>query len=210
MSEPRCRLFLVSPPNADAEDFPACFEQAAKAADVASLLVRPTGDHDDTVDVISAVLAAGYEYNVAILVDGDADIAAESGADGVQVTGDITQYERARTLLGSDRIVGMFSNGSRHAAMELAEAGADYIAFDQGHTLTIGNGDTKEQIDPISWWSSLFEIPSVAFAPTEIGEVEALVRAGCGFIRPDDAMWSSPDRAADTVKRYNARIEEVV
>jgi thiamine-phosphate pyrophosphorylase len=209
MSEPRCRLFLVSPANCDAESFPSSFELAAKAGDVASLLIRPTGTQNDTIDVISAVLAAGYEYNVAVLVDGDAEIAAESGADGVQIAGDLEAYERSRTLLGSDRIVGFLSNGSRHAAMEVGEAGADYVAFDQSHALTIGSGDSREQVDPITWWSGLFEIPSVAFAPADIGAVEPLVRAGSSFIRPNDAMWSSPDRAADTVKRYNARIEEV-
>lgn len=210
MSDPRCRLFLVSPPETDADVFPACFEQAAKAADVASLLIRPTGNHDDTIDLISAVLSAGYEYNVAILVEGNAEIAAKSGADGVQIAANLDTYKRARSMLGSDRIVGALSNGSRHAAMEVGEAGADYVAFNQNHTLAIGSGETREEVDPISWWSGLFEVPSVAFAPAGIDSVEALVKAGSNFIRPEDTMWSSADRAAETVKRYNARIEKVV
>lgn len=209
MSETRCRLFLVSPPETDPEVFPACFEQAAAAADVASLLVRPNADRNDTIEVVSAVLAAGYEHNVAILVDGDPEIAAEAGADGVQIAGDLEEYKRARALLGSDRIVGVLSNGCRHTAMEVGEAGADYVAFDQKHALIVGAGETREEVDPISWWSGLFEIPSVAFAPVSVDDVEALVRAGSGFIRPEDAMWSSPNRAADTVKRFNARIDEV-
>lgn len=209
MSEPRCRLFLVSPANCDADAFSTAFKQAAGAGDVASLLLRTSHDDSDTSDLISAVLPAGYDHNVAILVEGNAEIAAEAGADGVQIAGSLQDYEHARKLLGSDRIVGVFSSGSRHEAMELGEAGADYVAFDQNELITIGAGETKERLDPITWWSEMFEIPSVAFAPAEFESIEALVRAGCGFIRPDDAMWSSPDRAADTVKRYNARIDEV-
>ncbi len=209
MSEPRCRLFLVSPAHCDTETFPSSFEQAAKAGDVASLLIRTSHDDSDTIDLISAVLPAGYEHNVAILVEGKADVAAEAGADGVQISGELRHYEHARKLLGSDRIVGVFSSGSRHGAMELGEAGADYVAFDQNDLITIGSGETREQVDPISWWSEMFEIPSVAFAPAEFDSIETLVKAGCGFIRPEEAMWSSPDRAADTVKRYNARIDEV-
>lgn len=209
MSDPRCRLFLVSPANCDAETFPAAFEQAARAGDVASLLIRTSHDDSDTRDLISAVLPAGYDHNVAILVEGNVEVVAEAGADGVQITGELRHFERARKLLGSDRIVGVLCSGSRHDAMELGEAGADYVAFDQNDVLTIGSGETKEQIDPISWWSEMFEIPSVAFAPADFESIEALVQAGCGFIRPEDTMWSSPDRAADTVKRYNARIDEV-
>lgn len=210
MNEPRCRLFLVSPTDADPEVFAACFEGAAKAGDVASLLVRPTADRGETVDLISAVLETGYEYNVAVLVEDDAELAAESGADGVQVAGDLEKFKRARALLGSDRIVGVLSQGSRHAAMEVGEAGADYLAFDQTRPFTIGSGETLERIDPISWWSETFEIPTVAFAPCELKDVETLVQSGSNFIRPGDAMWSSLDRAADTVKRYNARIDELV
>lgn len=210
MNEPRCRLFLVSPLDADLETFPACFAQAANAGDVASLLIRPLHSADDTVELISSVLATGYDQNVAILVDGDAEIAAQAGADGVQISGGIENFKTARSLLGSDRIVGVMSNGSRHTAMEIGEAGADYFAFDQSQPITVGSGETCEEIDAISWWSALFEIPSVAYSPTAFDDVEALVKAGSNFIRPEDAMWSSGDRAADTVKRYNARIEELV
>lgn len=210
MNDARCRLFLVNPPELDAESFAATFEYAAKAGDIASLLIHPSGDRSETLEMISAVLPAGYEYNIAVLIDEDAGMAAESGADGVQIAGSLDRYREARALLGSDRIVGALSESSRHAAMELAEAGVDYIAFNQNSLVTFGTGENLEHGDPISWWTGLFEIPTVAFAPAAIGEVEALVKAGANFIRPDDAMWSSPERAADTVKRYNARIDECV
>ena len=210
MNDVRCRLFLANPPDLDAETFPAMFEHAAKAGDIASLLVHPLADRGETAELIAAVLPAGYEYNIAVLVEQDAGLAAECGADGVQITGSLEHYREARALLGSDRIVGALSTGTRHAAMELAEAGIDYIAFDQNTPTIFGTGETAESGDPISWWTELFETPAVAFAPAAIDDVAALVKAGSNFIRPEDAMWSSAERAADTVKRYNAKIDECV
>ena len=210
MSDKRCRLFLVSPPNMASDTFRGMFEQAASAGDVASLLVRQLDNRDDTIDLVSSVLPSGYDHNVAILIEGDPEIAAEAGADGVQIAGGIDSFRDARTTLGSDRIVGVLSNGSRHATMEIGEAGADYVAFDQSVPIIMGAGETRDEVDPISWWAELFEIPAVAFAPAGFDEIEDLVKNGSDFIRPEDAMWSSADRAADTVKRYNARIEEFV
>lgn len=210
MNDARCRLFLVSPEDPDLEAFPAMFAQAARAGDIASLLIRPTPSRGDTIDLISATLPTGYDENIAILVEGDAELAAEAGADGVQVTGGLDDFKAARSLLGSDRIVGVLSNGLRHDCMEFGEAGADYIAFHQNTPVSIGSGETREDVNVLEWWSDLFEIPAVAFDPVAIAEVERLVHLGANFIRPEDAIWSSPGRAADTVKRYNARIDEFV
>ena len=209
MNDARCRLFLVTPPSVKADVLTDCFNQAAKAGDVASVLITPALDRDETVELISAFMPAGYEHNVAVLVADDPELAAESGADGTQISGSLDDYRHARGVLGSDRIVGALANGSRHGAMELGEAGVDYIAFDQSVAMKLGAGEAQDEVNPIAWWSELFEIPSVAFAPTEFDEIDDLVRAGSDFIRPDDGMWSSPARAAETVKRYNARIDEL-
>ncbi|MGI9412770.1 MAG: thiamine phosphate synthase [Hyphomicrobiales bacterium] len=209
MNDARCRLFLVTPPSADIETFAACFEQAAKAGDVASVLITPAADRGETVDLISAVMPAGYEHNVAVLVADDPELTAESGADGTQISGTLEDYRHARDMLGSDRIIGALANGSRHGIMELGDAGIDYVAFDQTRPIRIGSGDTQEDVDPIAWWSELFEIPCVAFAPAGFDDIDTLVRAGSDFIRPEDAMWSSLERAAETVKRYNARIDDL-
>ena len=209
MNDARSRLFLVTPPAVETDVLAACFNQAAKAGDVASVLITPALDRDETIELISAFMPAGYEHNVAVLVSDDPELAAESGADGTQISGTLDDYRHARDVLGSDRIVGALANGTRHGAMELGEAGVDYIAFDQTVAMKLGAEDAQDEISPIAWWSELFEIPSVAFAPSSFDDIDQLVRAGSDFIRPEDAMWSSPERAAETVKRYNARIDEL-
>ncbi len=207
MTNGRSRLFLVSPPNPDPATFPAVFEAAAAAGDVASLLLRFTDTAEATLDLIASIMPSGYDHNVAIIVEGDAELAANSGADGVHIAASADAYSAARTLLGSDRVVGALSNGSRHAAMELGELGVDYIAFDQTTQLEVGSVPGGETVNPLTWWSQLFEVPCVGFDPVECADIAPTIAAGADFIRPPDAMWSSADRASETVRRYNTQID---
>lgn len=79
--------------------------------------------------------------------------------------------------------------------MELAEAGADYVAFAQvGH------------VDLISWWAEIFEIPCIAADPAAPEDLDILLPHRPDFIRPDDAMWTSPEAARDIVQRLTARL----
>ena len=77
------------------------------------------------------VTAPAQALGVAVLVSGEARDAARNGADGVQVEATTEDVSAAREALGKDRFVGAYAGTSRHFAMEAAEAGADYIAFDQ-------------------------------------------------------------------------------
>jgi thiamine-phosphate pyrophosphorylase len=133
--------------------------------------------------------------NLAVLAVADAETAQSARADGTEIA-DLVDYRDARRLLGSDRIVGAFCGASRHRAMELGEAGADYVAFSQGG-----------REDLISWWSEIFEIPCIAADPVTAESLDILLPHRPDFIRPDDAMWISPEAARDVVTRLTARLK---
>ena len=99
----------------------------------------------------------------------------------------------ARTL-----IVGAFCAASRHAAMQAAEDGADYIALSQ---------NTYTPSEPIiGWWADLFEIPCVAFDPVEVEKLDILLPQKPDFIRPSDAMWASSREAQRIVSELMQRM----
>lgn len=89
------------------------------------------------------------------------------GADGLHVT-DPAAYGAARKLLGKDRIVGVFCGDSRHAAMEAAEAGADYVAF-------------VPQPELIQIWAETMLVPCVAW-DTPDALAASVSAAGVEFI----------------------------
>lgn len=182
MTAPQPRLFLVAPiaPMARIAD---CLAAACEAGDVASL-VLPAQFGKEIVQMAQA-------EGVAVLIDGDSARAAKLGADGVHIEASAEAYEEARRILGKNGIVGAWCGTSRHLAMEMAEAGADYLAFAQS---------PPAAGEPILAWSTdMLELPAVAFDPLEPEAIAALLDQRPDFIRPSDAMWTSPDAARKMV-----------
>jgi thiamine-phosphate pyrophosphorylase len=131
----------------------------------------------------------GRRYGVALLTT-DPEAAIRLEGDGVEVAS-LAAYDAARARLGTGHIVGAACGVSRHLAMELAERGADYVAFTQSAD--------REREPIIRWWSELFEVPCIAADPVEPGAAEALLALEPDFIRPTDRMWHSPEEARSEI-----------
>ena len=189
MSPPR--LFLVAPEGLAPAQLLACLTAACETGDVASLLVSPAVARD--------VTAPAQALGVAVMVAGEARDAARVGADGLQVEANTEEVAAAREQAGKDRFVGAYAGGSRHFAMEAAEAGADYIAFDQ-----TGPSVGGEPI--IRWWADMMEVPCVAFTPVEPQDLDILLPQKPDFIRPSDAMWQGADDARRIVSALSQRL----
>jgi len=186
MAQNSPRLHLIAPEGLPAEQVTACVATACAAGDVASILLPASP--------AKAMVERLQQLSLAVLVKDDPQIATRSGVDGIEVA-DLEACRKARDLLGPDRIVGASCGASRHRAMELAEAGADYVAFAQGG---------HEEL--IAWWSGIFEIPCIAADPVGPETLDILLPHRPDFIRPDDAMWTSPEAARNIVARLTARI----
>ena len=184
MAKPR--LFLVAPVGLGADRLLACATAACAAGDVASIIVPR--------DILQAVTSKLQGLGLAVLADG----ATELKCDGVHLDAADDDVAQARQAIGRENILGAFCGASRHAAMQAAEDGADYIAFSQ-NTYTPG-----EPI--IGWWSDLFEIPCVAFDPVESDKLDILLPQNPDFIRPPDAMWASSEEAQRVVSGLTQRM----
>lgn len=122
---------------------------------------------------------------IAALIADDVAAARALGADGVHLTwraGIVDAYKEARAGLGPDAIVGADAGRSRHDAMELGEAGADYVAF--GIPAHVGDRETarERRLELVAWWAEIFEIPLVAFNVETVEDAAELARAGADFI----------------------------
>ncbi len=130
-SKAPCRLYLITPPALpDLDAFAADLEAALGAGDVGALQIRlkPAGD-DQVRAAVRRLLPVAHAHGVAVILNDRPDLAAELGCDGVHVGDEDPAVDAARRILGPDAMIGATCRDSRHAAMEAAEAGADYVAF---------------------------------------------------------------------------------
>jgi len=198
---PRPRLYLVTPPVADAAAFAAGLDAALGAADVAAVLLRlADGDERTQVNRVKALAPVIQARNAALLTDGHARLAARAGADGAHLTG-IAELVDALETLKPDRIAGAAGLVTRHDAMLAAEGGADYVMF----------GEPGEQrppfatvIERVAWWQEVFELPCVGYAASA-DEAQALAESGADFVAVD-FVWNDPRGPAAAVADAAARL----
>ena len=184
MTEPPtgCGLYTVLEAGDGAGERLAAALAAVEAAAV--LIAPPAGERLDAgkaKPLVEQAKAAG----VACLLMEDARLARTLGAEGVHVpiNDDVpAAYRAARELLGRGALVGADAGISRHAAMVLAEAGADYVGFGAPPHLKDLDTARARREELVAWWAPIFEVPCVAF-DVESGEAASgLAWAGADFV----------------------------
>ena len=190
-------LYLVTPllsaPDADA--FARIFAEALEAAPTACALLRLAPDSLTQAEAVAApFLRVAKDTKCALLIEGDARLAARLGADGVHVSGAAVDLEAAIDRLKPERIVGAGFLRTRDEAMTAGEMGADYVMFGEPHegARALGLATLTERV---AWWAEIFETPCVAYADT-IEAAGALKGAGADFVALGDAIWGSASPAA--------------
>lgn len=201
-AKPRCRLYLQVPAPLTAKLESQLTQALAQVAPACVLLSdnAQTSEKVPADHLINVVQGAG----VACLIEND--IAAEHlGADGVHIPADPDLYARARAALGESANIGVGCGLDRHQAMQLAEAGADYVAFgvEDG---TIDHFDQYTEL--LAWWSEIFVVPCVAWNVGSVAHAEQLARAGADFVVPPPAIWQN-DSALATIADIDKAIRAV-
>jgi thiamine-phosphate pyrophosphorylase len=183
---PAPRLYLITPPIAEAAAFTADLTAALSAGDIAAVLLRfAQGDERTLINRAKTLAAPVQDKGAALLLDGHADLVARASADGAHLTG-IAAFSEALETLKPDRIAGAGGLTSRHDAMLAAEQGADYVMF--GEPDAEGRPAFAAIEERIDWWAQLFEIPCVGYAAS-LDEISPLVAAGADFIALGDFLW---------------------
>jgi thiamine-phosphate pyrophosphorylase len=190
------RLYLISP-----QDVGGGFPDRLKAAlqpGVASafqLRVKDVDEHElaRLAEPLQRICA---DADVAFIVNDSMTLAKRLGADGVHLGQSDGDVREARALLGPGAQIGRTCHDSRHLAMQAGEDGADYVAFGAFYETTTKPSHYRPQPAILSWWATLFEIPSVAIGGITPDNAQPLVNAGADFIAVCQAVWGKDDPAA--------------
>jgi thiamine-phosphate pyrophosphorylase len=194
---PAPRLYLVTPPVADAPAFSLSLAAALAAGDVAAVLLRlAAADERTQINRAKALAPIVQDKGAALLLGGHDDLVARAGADGAHLTG-IAAFTAALEQLKPEWIAGVGGLATRHDAMSAAEAGADYVMF--GEPGEAGQRPSFDAIEErVAWWAEVFEAPCVGYAASD-EEVAPLAQAGADFVALGDWLWRDAPAIAATV-----------
>ena len=195
------RLYLTTPPIAEASAISAQLASALEAGDVAAVLLRLIEVDDRTlINCAKAIAPPVQSRGCALLLESRTDLVARAGADGAHLAG-VEAFTDAIGQLKPERIAGAGGLATRHDAMLVAERGADYVMF--------GEPDPADKRpafpaieERVRWWAEVFEIPCVGYAAT-LEEIAPLVAAGADFVAVGDFVWKDALAMAATIREAN-------
>jgi len=192
----RCSLYLISPQEVGGS-FPDRLKAALEPglARAFQLRVKDVPEHDlaRLAEPLQRICA---DADVAFIVNDSVALAKRIGADGVHLGQSDGDIREARALLGPSAQIGKTCHDSRHFAMEAGEAGADYVAFGAFYPTTTKPSNYRPDPSILTWWSTLFEIPSVAIGGITPQNAKPLVAAGADFLAICQSVWGKDDPVA--------------
>ena len=215
MRKHSCELYLTIEAN---ETAAARLAAALDAVPVAAVLIAPAPNRSLDAAAAKALIDLAQAKGVAALIHGDATLARTLRADGVHLPPSLrlaADYADARKILGPGLMVGVDAGSSRHDAMEMAEAAADYIGFaidttavptaadDDDQSADVNSGvavDTVEAVHLIAWWVDIFQTPCVALDVKTAEDAAEVASLGCEFIGVALEPGLSPAATADFVR----------
>ncbi|MBF0560974.1 MAG: thiamine phosphate synthase [Alphaproteobacteria bacterium] len=205
MSEPTCRLYLISPPRLeDVAAFASLLAQTLDAGDVACFQLRLKDHTDGEVRRAVATLRPIVQSrDVAFILNDNPKMAQELNCDGVHIGQEDVSYAEARRILGDDAIIGVTCHDSRYLAIEAADHGADYVAFGAFYPSGTKIARSRAPLELLTWWRDVVTVPCVAIGGITVDNAIPLVEAGADFLAVSAGVWDHVDGPAAAVKGFN-------
>lgn len=206
-AEPPCKLYLI----VEAGEGPIADDWLGKvleAAPISCVLFAARAASPWTPTELQPAISAAQDRGIAALVENGIKLCSEVSADGVHIAANAelqAAYDSARSELTPGTIVGADPGPSRHAAMLLAEQGADYVTL----ALDAGPDGASAQLARTVWWAEIFELPCVAWDVRTPESASALAAAGADFAAVRVAAGGPADEICQQLVAISAALAAV-
>lgn len=200
------RLYLVTPDRFEPEPFAALAGRAMATGWVACLrLDLGAAPEAAWRAAAQALQPVAHAHEAALVIAEHHRLVGPLGLDGVHLAASRTPVREARRALGPEKIVGAFAGASRHKAMTVAEAGADYVSLGPvGDVGALGEG-TRAGDDLFEWWAEMIETPVVAEGGVSVADA-ARLKDWADFVVPEVAVWEAAEGIEAALGRYVAAL----
>lgn len=204
----RCRLLLTLSPGAEPDKVALALASALTGGDVASVILFAAGAADREFQTfcekcVPLIQTAG----AAALVADNSQIAGRTKADGVHITGSVSELKDAVNALSPRLVVGAGAKSTRDDALDKGELRPDYVFFGKL------DGDTHPHAHPknlelAEWWASMIELPCIAMGGYLPESAREIAESGAEFAAMSAAVFGEGRNAGEQVARINAILDE--
>ena len=202
-----CQLYLISPLDVSG-GFPDRLARALDAAPVAAFQFRVKGlDEHAAARLAEPLQELCAARDVTFIINDAVGLAKRLGADGVHLGQSDGSVADARAALGREAQIGVTCHANRHLAMDAGDVGADYVAFGAFFPTTTKPTEHRAELDLLTWWQGIFELPCVAIGGITPDNCPPLVSAGADFLAVSGAVWNGDE--AQAVRDFAAAIAAV-
>ena len=133
------------------------------------------------------------EFNATLIVNDDALLAANVGADGVHLGGEDGSVAAARALLGEQKIIGVSCYNRAPLAMEAVRQGANYVAFGAFFSSSVKPDAVQADVALLQTARRELHVPIVAIGGiTQLNGAD-LIEAGADALAVISALWNASD-----------------
>ena len=184
-------LYLITP---DASEPSRLLERVAPLLPFAACLqLRCKSMGADALrETASLLRAACRNTGMPFIVNDDARLARETGADGVHLGEHDGDVAEARALLGDDAIIGVSCYDDIDRARMLAAQGADYLAF--GAFFPSATKPNARRASPdLLRDSATLGLPRVAIGGITPDNARSLVAVGADLVAVVSGVFDAPD-----------------
>ncbi len=144
---------------------------------------------------------------VGFIVNDDAELAREVGADGVHLGKDDMTIAQARRTLGADAVIGASCCNSFERALKAQRDGADYVAFGSLFASRTKPEAARITLEDFADCKRRLALPVCAIGGITRDRLERVLAAGADMVAVNADVADAPDPAA-AVKDYLARLTD--
>lgn len=161
---------------------------------------------DEFKQTATELLKVTRRKDIALIINDRVEIAAEIDADGVHVGQEDLDCEKAREMLGGDKIIGVSASNVEQATKAI-EAGADYLGLGPIYQTDTKEIDYPRGINLIKEVRAQSPIPIFVIGGINLENVGAVLSAGASGVAVISAIVSA-DQIASTCRQFVAEIQK--
>lgn len=202
-----CQIYLISPPKIDLDKFYVQLSEAFSGGHIGAFQLRLKDTPDaEIIEAANVIMDLCHKNGAQFIMNDRPDLAKKVNADGVHIGSDDGDYDKARKILGTDKIIGVSCYDSSDRAIEFGEKGADYVSFGAFFPTKTKETKATPSVDILKFWSTNSVLPCVAIGGINADNCRLLADNGADFIAVISYVWDHKEGPEKAVEELNRKL----